>query len=270
MATRAATGRLTSETGSDREAEWLAAMEARFAARADRFNSLDLARETHRTHVVCLGDSHLFVFRDDLPQRNVAKLLPHWFDPCIVVGATARGLRNPFSRTNALNIFRRRIELAASWQPLVFQLGEVDCGFLIWFRSEQEGDSIDAELERSVEGYLAFLTAVRASGFEQLFVLSAPLPTVEHDHEWVGPTHARRSIAVPQRDRTELTVRFNEEMAHHAGDYEFLDVSSATRDDATGLIKAEFVSEDATDHHLAAEPYSRVIAERLGAHLRAP
>jgi hypothetical protein len=245
-------------------------MEARFAARAERFNSLALARETRRNHVVCLGDSHLFVFRDDLPQENVAKRLPHWFDPCIVVGATARGLLNPFSRTNALNIFRRRIELAEPWQPVVFQLGEVDCGFLIWYRSEQDGDSVDAELNRSVEGYLAFLAEVRACGFEQLIVLSAPLPAVEHDHEWVGPTHARRSIAVPQRDRTELTTRFNGAMARHAGDYAFLDVSSSTRDDATGLIKAEFVSADATDHHLAAEPYSRVIAEQLGAHLRAP
>ena len=128
-----------------------------------------------------LGDSHMRVFRKEIHPVNAAHLMPHaWFDPCSVVGATARGLANPFSRTNALTIFRRRIELAEPWQPVVFQLGEVDCGFLIWHRAKELGESIDEQFERSIESYLAFMEEVRAQGFEQLFVLSAPPPTIEH------------------------------------------------------------------------------------------
>jgi hypothetical protein len=278
--TPAATGRLTSETESEghtfapptRDAKLLAHLEQRFAQHGAAFNSRERARTTGRAHVVGLGDSHLFVLRDDLPHENVTRLVPHaWFDPCIVTGATARGLLNPFSYTNALNIYRRRIELAEPWQPVVFQLGEVDCGFLIWFRAREHGEPIDDQLRHSVESYVMFISEVRARGFEELYVLSAPLPTMRDDHEWKGTARARTAIRdVPQRDRTELTRRYNAELARRAGDYTFLEVTEPTLDERTGVISAAFVNPDQDDHHLAVGPYSRLVAEQLGPRLRPP
>lgn len=279
--TRAATGRLTSETESEgqtfvpptRDAKLLAHVEERFARNGAAFNSLERARTTGRAHVVCLGDSHLFVFRDDLPHdQNVTHLVPHaWFDTCIVTGATARGLVNPFSYTNALNVYRRRIELAEPWQPVVFQVGEVDCGFLIWFRARKQGEPVDEQLRHSIESYVGFIGEVRARGFEQLYVLSAPLPTMRDGHEWQGSARARTAIRdVPQRDRTELTRRYNAELARLAGDYEFVDVTEPTLDATTGLISDAYVNPSQDDHHLAVEPYSRLVAERLGPRLHPP
>jgi hypothetical protein len=221
---------------------------------------------------LCLGDSHLFVFRKELPFHNVAQLVPHaWFEPCIVAGATARGLVNPFSYTNALSIFRRRIELAEPWQPVVFQLGEVDCGFLIWFRARRHGESIEDQINDSVGSYLSFIEEVRTRGFQELYVLSAPPPTMPDGHDWKGRAQARTQVRdISQRERTELTRRYNAELARLAGDYTFIDVTEPTLDEATGVVADAYVNADEDDHHLAPEPYSRLVAERLGPRLRPP
>lgn len=232
---------------------------------------MEQARTTGRAHVVCLGDSHLSVFSEERHPVNAAHLMPRaWFDPCTVVGATARGLANPFSRTNALTIFRHRIELAQTWQQVVFQLGEVDCGFLIWQRAAKLGESVEEQFRQSVDNYVSFVDEIRARGFEQLFVLSAPPPTTGDNHEWTGSTHPRRDLKTSQRDRTELTLRFNEELERRAGVYAYLDVTGPTIDPATGMVGGSFLNEDASDHHLRPELYGRLIAERLGPLLTPP
>jgi hypothetical protein len=112
---------------------------------------------------------------------------------------------------------------------------------------------------------------VRARGFEQLYVLSAPLPTMPDGHDWKGTARARMAIRdVPQRDRTELTRRYNTELERLAGAYTFLDVTEPTLDKHAGVISTAFVNPDQDDHHLAVEPYSRLVAERLGPRLRPP
>jgi len=269
-----ATERSISETASDsstRDAQWLERLEEQHAAYGETFNSVERARAAGQAHVVCLGDSHLSVFHKPRHPVNAAHLMPHvWFDSCTIVGATARGLTNPFSRTNALTIFRRRIELAQTWQQVVFQLGEVDCGFLIWQRAKKLGESVEEQFRQSVDNYVAFVEEIRSRGFAQLFVLSAPPPTTGDDHEWRGDTHPRRNIEISQRDRTDLTLRFNEELERMAGVYTFVDVTGPTMDPATSLVAPSFVNEDRTDHHLGPEPYGRLIAERLGPLLTPP
>jgi hypothetical protein len=140
----------------------------------------------------------------------------------------------------------------------------------MWYRAEKLGEPIDEQFERIVENYLAFIREIRAQGFERLFVLSAPAPTIKHAEDWTGPTHPRQQIDVSQRDRTDLTLRYNDELSRRAGDYTFVDVTRPTLDPATGFVAEEFVNADKRDHHLSPEPYGRVIAERLGPHLGPP
>ena len=259
------------EVPSARELRWIAQVAERFAAHGELFNSLETARAMRRAHVVCLGDSHLSVFYAGLHPDIALHQLGHvWFDPCMVMGATARGLANPFSQTNALNIFRRRLELAKAWQPVVLQLGEVDCGFLIWHQAQQLDEPVESLFEQTLENYAAFLREVRAGGFEQLFVLSVPLPTIAKAEAWKGRLHPRRSIDVAQRDRTDLTLRFNAELARRADGFTFLDVTEPTLDPATGLVAPGWVRSNPADHHLAPEPYGRLIADRLGPRLGPP
>jgi hypothetical protein len=245
----------TDEPQSIREARRIELLEERLAEFGQDFNSLEHARSTGRAHVVIMGDSHVGVVRAALQPEDTAPLIPHaWFDPVIVAGATARGLANPFSKTNAMTIFRRRIELAEPWQHIVFQIGDADCGFMIWFRATQ-GDIME-ELEKSIENYVAFLDEIHAQGHENLIVMSSPATG--------GPKKLRRhGIEVSERDRADLTQRYNEEMERHAGAYTFVDTTTPTLDPATGLVMRSFIKPN-DPHHLSHEPYAQLIAEKLG------
>jgi hypothetical protein len=228
------------------------------------FNSLDAAKERGRVHVVCLGDSHIQIFQ----HVTAAGLLQHaWFSICCVVGATAQGMVNPFSVTDALNTFRSRLDMAKTWQPIVLQLGEVDCGFLVWYRAQQDGISVESQVETSLMNYAGFLDEVMARGFDDVFVLSVPLPTIRDDQEWGAVAHARRTITATQSERTELTMRYNQRLAEisAARSAVFVDVTSFQLDPATGLVADSLLNPDRANHHLNPAPYARVVAEKLEA-----
>jgi hypothetical protein len=228
------------------------------------FNSLKAAMEHRRTHVVCLGDSHIQIFQ----HVATAGLLPHaWFSVCCVVGATAQGMVNPFSVTDALSTFRSRLEMAEAWQPVVFQLGEVDCGFLVWYRAQRDGISVESQVETSLANYRAFLDEVTARGFGDVYVLSVPLPTIRDGQDWGEVAHARRTITATQSERTELTLRYNERLAEICAECSavFVDVTSFQLDPATGLVADSLLNPDRANHHLNPAPYARVVAEKLEA-----
>jgi hypothetical protein len=126
---------------------------------------------------------------------------------------------------------------------------------VLWYRQHTLGESINAMYE-SIDNYLAFLREVHEQGFENLYVLSVP-PTP-------GDRYIRKvKFEVSQRDRTELTLRYNEELERRADFYTFVDVTTGTLDPATGLVAEEFI--DPHDQaHLLPEPYARVIAPQLG------
>lgn len=251
----------TDEPQSAREARRIELLEERHAVFAEEFDSLDHARSTGRAHAVIMGDSHVGVVRTALQPYDAPPLIPHaWFDPCIVAGATARGLANPFSKTNAMTIFRRRIELAQPWQHLVFQLGDADCGFMIWYRAH-EGDIVE-ELQKSIENYVAFLEEVRDMGYEKLIVMSSPATG--------GPKKLRRhGVEVSEEDRTALTQRYNAELERRADFYTYVDTTTPTLDAATGMVQRSYIKPN-DPHHLSHEPFARLIADRLGPLLTPP
>ena len=167
---------------------------------------------------MCLGDSHLFVFRDELPPVNAAHAR------CHTRGSTRASSRVPRRAVSSIRSPIRTRSTSSGdasswpqpWQPVVFQLGEVDCGFLIWFSAKQHGRAHRRAARATASRATSrSSTEVRARGFEQLYVLSAPLPTiagrtrVDGDRSW----RAASIRDVSQRDRTDLTLRYNAELA---------------------------------------------------------
>jgi hypothetical protein len=225
-------------------------------------NSSLVARLTRRRPVLCLGDSHIRVF-DHINRRRLVPDVRFFVFP--VDGATAQGLVNPNARTDALRLFARRLRRAKTSAPVVFQLGEVDCGFVIWYRAEKHGVSVESQLERSITAYRDFLSHTRDDGFERIVVLSVPLPTIADDQTWGAVADARRDVTTTQRERTDLTLRYNallEEACAGLG-IRFLDVTSPQLDPETGLVSSVFTNADPLDHHLDDEAYANLIADRL-------
>ncbi len=94
--------------------------------------------------LIFLGDSHLYHF--NYIGRN--RLLPPYFFECrIVGGATLQGLANPYSKTNAIQVFTQYlVQNQKPHKALIFQLGEVDCGFLIWYRQKKKASRLKNKL----------------------------------------------------------------------------------------------------------------------------
>ena len=227
--------------------------------RTASFDSPAVARLRRRRHVIVLGDSHTLVFRDWRPDG-------WWFDVVTVGGATASGIRNPNSVTEALPRFRARLARTMPWQPVMVMLGEVDCGYIIWRRARSESISVQDSLRETLDRYTEFLRDEVARG-RPVMVMSVPLPTLPDDSSSLGKTAQRRAdVQVSQRDRTEMTLRFNRLVSElcDAEGWTFVDSTSGQLDPATGFVRGDLVRHGSGDHHLRDEPYRALIARALG------
>lgn len=225
------------------------------------FNRLAYARLRGRRHVLCVGDSHLRVMRHVCVPGA-------WIRVTSVDGATASGVLNPNSQTHALSIFTARLSRAKPWQVVLVELGEVDCGFVIWHRAQRHDLSVEEQLAYTLDSYVAFIETVRGMGFRQVLVLSAPLPTIGDDPlEWGEVANLRAEVTATQRERTDLTLRFNAQLSERCralGGVCFVDATTGHLNPVTGLVDQRFVRSTSYDHHLAGEPYARLIAQELG------
>lgn len=223
------------------------------------FNRRALALARRREHVICLGDSHVKVMRH-------VRLPGAWLRPYGVGGATASGIMNPNSQTQSFVAFSDRLRRAKRWQSVLFLLGEVDCGFVIWHRAQRHGISVEEQLEQTLDAYQSFIGRTVGLGFRRVLVLSAPLPTIrDTPSEWGDVANLRKEVTASLEQRTELTLRFNEQLRRRCERVgaTFVDVTSAQLDGATGLIAERFRREHSRNHHLADEPFSELIAGQL-------
>jgi len=125
----------------------------------------------------CLGDSHVAMF--EYIKQN--KLLKKTKINCTIVGGgTAMGMVNPNSKTNALQIFKTKINNISKQDYIFLLLGEVDCGFLIWYRAKKYNHSVSAQFETSLTNYFKFITWL-IEREHNIVVCSAPLPTIYDD-----------------------------------------------------------------------------------------
>jgi hypothetical protein len=224
------------------------------------FNRRTLARLAGRRHVLCLGDSHVEAMRQ-VRVRGV------WFRAQPLRGATASGILNPSSSSKSFETFTARLAKAKPWQEILLQLGEVDCGFLIWRRADRHGIGVEEQLAQTLESYTGFIEYVLGGAFRRVIVVSVPLQTIEHYPSALGEVATlRKTVTASQAERTALTLRFNSELRARCERLgaAFVDATTGHLDPATGMIDARFVRETTLDHHLADEPYAELLATQLG------
>jgi hypothetical protein len=209
--------------------------------------------------VLVLGDSHAEVFFH--PSLQAAFPLTR-FAVCAVPGATASGLENPNAKTRAYQQFREALD-AEPWDHVVVQLGEVDAGFVIWYRAVKYDASVTEMLEGAVSKYTAFLSEIVARGLS-VTVVSCPLPTISDDNDWGEVANLRREVTATKRERTDLALRFNEDVARFC-DRAGIEVVGLDADclGPDGLLRAELHHPDPTNHHYDPMGYAQVLARRL-------
>jgi len=210
----------------------------------------------------CLGDSHVLAL-DHVSRKRI--WLQTVFEVRHVNGATALGLVNPNSKTNAFNIFHDYVRKIHPEDHLLFCFGEVDCGFVIWYRAKKYGACIDEQLQESLNNYINFLENIRSMRFERIIITSVPLPTIRDGQHWGDVANLRKDVSTSLRARTDLTIAYNDCLRTYckSRDCVFLDLEKITLDNATRLVKEEFRNPNPLNHHLSkdalVEPLSQLL-----------
>jgi len=229
---------------------------------------LKLMRTLHKRiasqYVVVLGDSHAQIFGHDLLRILFPSKI---FDVCSVGGATVSGLDNPNSKTGALETFRMKLETAPNGSRVIVMLGEVDTGFVIWYRAEKYGESVEAMLKKAIDNYSAFISEI--STHHKPIVISTPLPTITDNNDWGEVANVRKEVSVDQFVRTRLTLKFNTAVKawclEHSVPYLDLDTESLGED---GLVTPMLLNHDHRDHHYDPKKHIRLIVPKLRSVLR--
>jgi hypothetical protein len=227
-------------------------------------------RFSHRTLqvVTCVGDSHAKIFR----YIARAGLLPEAKIQCLFIrGATALGLVNPRSKTNAVVVFKKFLERRPKTNVIIVMLGEVDCGYLLFYRAARYRVPLCEELERSVANYMSFVEWVKRNGFSHVAVCSVPPPTIEDADQVHGPVfNARRGYQGALAERIQVTEEYNRLLK--AGErrygYHFLDLHSQLLYPKTGVLLSEFKNQNKNDHHLEEAGVAPLFSEVIRSFLK--
>lgn len=210
----------------------------------------------------CLGDSHIEMFQFLGQSRRFQKTV---FSCTPVGGATVLGIVNPNSKTNARDIFSKKLRAIPRKDYVLLMLGEVDCGFLIWYQAKKHGWSIEKQLELALANYRSFMISILEQGLSNLIICSAPLPTIPDGQEWGVVANLRREVTASIQERTSLTINFNSRLRILCDEtgIGFLDFQEELLDRATQRIRGVFLNDDPLDHHLNNVQMAPLLSEKL-------
>ncbi len=215
-------------------------------------------KPVEKKSILVLGDSHSRIFK----QKNWRRLTPKlsWNAVC-VEGATVSGLTNPNSKTQAGNYFAQALSEHQA-KVILLCLGEVDTGFVIWYRSEKHGIDVQQAAQLAVDNYCRLIEAARQRA--STIVLSAPLPTLQDNCQVGAVAKARSSIKASQQQRTELTCWFNKEIQNWCikNNINYVNIDPLSKG-ADGLVDPQLRHPDPKNHHYDPESYQKLLVEQL-------
>lgn len=204
-------------------------------------------------NILVLGDSHIDVFR-------FSNMKTHYFNFIVVEvpGATAMGVTNPNSKTNALKKFtdlleKNKIELKKI-DYVMIMLGEVDCGFVIWVRNKKYNISIEEQLNLSISNYKKFVNNVILKYFNanQVILLGSVLPTIKDNTDKRFLNGTRSEVNTPLKKRIDATLLYNDYLLKISKELNtnYIDITDIIIDNENNCVKNKYLNTNPFNHHL--------------------
>ena len=211
--------------------------------------------------ILCCGDSHTRVF--DYCNRRQNEFV---FDVCVVSGATAQGAVNPNSKTDALNIFEKKINSTRA-DKILIMLGEVDCGFVIWVRSKRYNISIDDQINISVNNLFTFVNnIIETKNYtnKDIIICGSILPTIKDNTDKKFLSGVRSEVDVSQLERTKKTIEYNNLLKKncHKYGYNYIEIVNDILG-KDGIVRDEFLNSNSAEHHLDNEKTYKLWLSKL-------
>jgi len=201
--------------------------------------------------ILVLGDSHCDVFNYcNTKQQKIN------FEVTIVGGATAQGSVNPNSNTNALNLFKEKLNNInyKDYRYIIINLGEVDCGYLIWYRKNKYDISIEEQIKITTDNLFNFIYSEILPYFEssKIIINGSILPTIKDNTDKKYMSGARSEVNESQINRTLLTLQYNDILKKRSSEngYNYIDITQYILDSETKIVDTKFLNKDIYDHHL--------------------
>ncbi|OED64331.1 hypothetical protein A165_11050 [Vibrio tasmaniensis ZS-17] len=208
--------------------------------------------------ILVLGDSHAEVFESYRLSHDFKRS----FNVVRVHGATISGLDNPNSKTKAGPIFEQASNKSSAKQVIVM-LGEVDTGFVIWYRAEKYGKNVEEMFQVTVENYKQLLVSLKMK-FDEVICMSTPLPTISDGAPIGEIANLRKSIKATQLQRTKLTIKLNSDIERFSlkNNITYINLDSQSVN-SQGVVKSELMNKDVRDHHYDIDAYLQIIKNNL-------
>lgn len=224
------------------------------------------------SRLLLLGDSHVQQL-DGVSVRYQFSTIPVdrdlYIDVHSVGGATAQGAVNPNSKTNSMEIFRSTLnDLEDGKYDFVgMMLGEVDCGFVIWYYAQKHKIPVHEQLDRSLKSYEKFVTDYLFPKYEpeRICLFGSVLPTIPDNTDRKFLKGARAEVNASQYQRTALTLVYNsllQNLARKLGVY-YLDITLETIDFSKGTVSEMYLNPDPSNHHLDDSRVAPLWADRI-------
>jgi hypothetical protein len=204
-------------------------------------------------NILVCGDSHTGVFRYSNTKQSKYK-----FNVCEVGGATALGLVNPNSKTNALPIFSKTLQNIKA-DKLIIMLGEVDCGFVIWVRAKRYNITVDEQINESICNLFNFIQKeiINNNKYKprDIIIAGSILPTIRDNVDKKMLGGARSEVDVSQKIRTIKTLEYNNilKMKCNECGYQYIDITNYILDRNENIVNSIFLNKNPHDHHLCNE-----------------
>lgn len=195
------------------------------------------------------GDSHVDVFKYANSKQKDLR-----FDTCVVPGATAQGVVNPNSKTDALKTFTNVLNQVDTkkYHKFLIMLGEVDCGFVVWVRSKKYNISVNEQINLSVYNLFNFLKNNIEKRFkpEDIIVIGSILPTIKDNTDKRFLNGARKDVNVSLKDRINKTIEYNNILKKKSfeNNYNYIDITKYILKD--NIVHNKFLNKDPYNHHL--------------------
>jgi len=200
------------------------------------------------------GDSHSRVFA--LIRRKTKSTR---ISITTVRGASARGISNASSESCAREIFLTSISQIPATQEVAIQLGEVDCGSLIWRIQDRTGHSLNDLYTESLGRLQKFVGELDR---RPVILCGTTPPTVWDYTKFSGDSNPRFGLTASWSERAEITRRWNRDLEHWCSvhGHVFLDVASFTWKPLGEYLLPEYLPESASDHHLRVDSFASSLA----------
>lgn len=203
-------------------------------------------------NILFFGDSHTkhYIKKGANKIQNEIK-----FDVCSVAGATAQGAVNPNSKTKALDTYRETLERKKNnnYDYFGIMLGEVDCGFVMWYRAKKYNKTIQEQIMLAVNNLEEFLKKDVEKSFpkNKIVVVGATLPTIKDNTDKRFLNGARKDVDASLKERIDCTFEYNKQLAIMAkkNNYLYFDISDETFDQENYCVFPQFLNKKLYDHH---------------------